>query len=175
MDWFNLLLVYGVHILFEILRNCILVVTFSNILLQFYKFSSCCKIMNSESPVLRSCWNKFIKLNMTWAGNWRQPYTIDFKTTYHIHVYRILHPYFIPTYMSVRDRRLELLKLAGKKDTYTKPALVIFTLTIWQAVVFSNNVPHIVNAQIYKRAVPFISNSNIDITTFHNNELKRNV
>ena len=131
--------------------------------------------MNSESPVLRSCWNKFIKLNMTWAGNWRQPYTIYFKTTYHIHVYRILHPYFIPTYMSAQNQRLELLKLVGKERHLHKACISHFTLTIWQEVVFSNNVPHIVNAQIYKRAVPFISNSNNDFTTFHNNELKRNV
>ena len=52
--------------------------------------------------------------------------------------------------------------------------LVVFTLTIWQEVVFSNHVPHIVNAKIYERAVDFISNSNIDIAIFHNNEIKRN-
>ena len=145
---------------------------FSNILLYFYKFSSCCKIMNSESPVLLSFWNKLIKLNMNWAGNWRQPYTIYFKTRYHIHVYRILHPYFILTCMSVRDQRLELLNIVGKER---KPLLVIFTLTIWQTVVFSNDVPHIANAQIYKWTVPFILNSNIDIKTFHKNEIKTNV
>ena len=74
--------------------------------------------------------------------------------------------------MSVRDQRLELLNLVGKER---KPVLVIFTLTIWQTVVFSNDVPHIANAQIYKWTVPFILNSNIDIKTFHKNEIKTNV
>ena len=40
------------------------------------------------------------------------------------------------------------------KETYAKPALVIFTFTIWQAVVLSNDVPHIVNAHINQRAAP---------------------
>ena len=48
-------------------------------------------------------------------------------------------------------------------------------MTIWQAVVFSNDVPHTVNAQIYNRAVLIVSKSNIDITTFHNNEINRDV
>ena len=125
---------------------------FSNILLQFHKLSSCCKIMNSESPVLLSCWNKLIKLNMTWAGNWRQSSTIYFKTPHHIHVYCILQPYFILTCMSVLDQRLELLNLVGNERNLHRACIVIFTLTIWQAVVFSNDVPHIVNAQIYIRA-----------------------
>ena len=40
------------------------------------------------------------------------------------------------------------------KETYAKSALVIFTFTIWQAVVLSNDVPHIVNAHINQRAAP---------------------